>query len=71
MPSTGYDRDSERIGLPRGPRWHRVLALAVFLLSVVIGAFLASLAKGQGNAIIGGALIVIDGDTVEGGRPEL
>jgi len=45
-PSTGYDRDAERIRFPRGPRWRRALAVAVFLLSVIVGAVLASLATG-------------------------
>jgi hypothetical protein len=42
MPSTGYDRDAERIGFARGPRWRRVLAFAVFMLAVIVGALLAT-----------------------------
>jgi glycerophosphoryl diester phosphodiesterase len=49
MPSTGYDRDAERIGFPPGPSWRRYLALAVFLLALIVGAAPASLAKGQGS----------------------
>jgi hypothetical protein len=58
MPSTGYDRDRERVGFPRGPRWRRVLTLPAFLLALSAGAWLALLAKGPG-------LYVVDGDTVK------
>ncbi len=42
MPGTGYDRDAEKIGLnlTRGQRW---LMLLSFLVSVLVGALLASL----------------------------
>jgi glycerophosphoryl diester phosphodiesterase len=49
MPSTGYDRVAKRIGFPPGPRWRRYFALVVFLLALIVGAMLASLAKGQGS----------------------
>jgi endonuclease YncB( thermonuclease family) len=58
MPSTGYDRDRERVGFPRGPRWRRVLTLPAFLLALSAGALLALLANGPG-------LYVVDGDTVK------
>jgi glycerophosphoryl diester phosphodiesterase len=50
MLSTGYDRDAEHIGLPHGPRWQRYVVLAVFLLALIVGGVLASLAKGQGSS---------------------
>jgi micrococcal nuclease len=64
MPATGYDRDAARIGFPRGPRRRGLLALAVFMLALIGGAFLAMLAKGQG-IVASGTLTVIDGDTVK------
>jgi micrococcal nuclease len=57
MPLTGYDRDAERLGFPRGPRWRRVLTLAVFLLALSAGALL--------RIIAGAPPAVVDGDTVK------
>jgi hypothetical protein len=34
MPLTGYDRDSERLGFPRGPRGRRVLAVVCSIRKV-------------------------------------
>jgi hypothetical protein len=45
MPLTGYDRDSEHAHRPPGPRWRRYLALVVFVMAMIVGALLATLAK--------------------------
>jgi hypothetical protein len=71
MPSTGYDRDAERIDFTRGPHWRRTVALAVFVLAVIAGALLASLAKDQENHTVAGPVHIVDGDTiVSHGIPE-
>jgi hypothetical protein len=45
MPLTGYDRDSEDVPFPPGPRWRRYLVLVVFVMAIIVGAVLASLTK--------------------------
>jgi hypothetical protein len=45
MPMTGYDRDADMIRPAPGPRWRRYLVLAVFVVSMIAGAWLASLAS--------------------------
>ncbi len=64
MPGTGDDKDAENIGSlfqdrPRSARW---LFAAVFILSIGIGMFLATLAKGQ--ELVGPITHVTDGDTI-------
>jgi hypothetical protein len=45
MPKTSYDRDAELVRPAPGPRWRRYLVLAIFIMSMIAGAWLASPAK--------------------------
>jgi hypothetical protein len=45
MPMTGYDRDAELVRPAPGPRWRRYPVLAAFVMSMIVGAWLASLTK--------------------------
>ena len=47
MPLTGYDRDSEHVRFPPGPRWRRYLVLVVFLTAIIVGAVLASYCQAE------------------------
>ena len=62
MPGTGYDRDTERIGLNIN-RGRRRLGLIVFVLSVLAGMLLASWAKAE---TLAAQLQMTDADTLVG-----
>jgi hypothetical protein len=45
MPMTGYDRDAELVRPEPGPKRQRYVLLAAFIVAVIVGALLGSLAK--------------------------
>jgi hypothetical protein len=45
MPMTGYDRDAELVCPEPGRRRRWYVVLAAFILAVIVGALLGSLAK--------------------------
>jgi hypothetical protein len=40
MPTTGYDKDAERINRPRTPWWYKLVFLSVVAISFGVGLWL-------------------------------